>query len=308
MEVASKFEIHYYLNDNSHSMDAFVRNKCELEFLETAKEVSRIFGIHLVLESQAIEEGGIREIWKAVGDNGAQIAILLTIIQILYSFVPATDSDLIDLQKEDLRLSIQERQLRIKNAKESPNDKTLNEAAEVVNSSYKVIRKKSNFYETLKKCDKVYQAGFSTLDENNCRIDTEKIIERKSFSKFVIKESKLPVETNESATIDIISPVIKEGKSKWKVIYNEKHIYFAMDDEIFKRYVLGKRVSFKNGSRIVCVLKIHRKLDEAGEVKITGYSVDTVLEVSDGENLKETLGGKTHKQAKEMRDNQGSLF
>src|SRR5699024_12752690 len=106
---------------------------------------------------------------------------------------------------------------------------------------------------------------------------------------------------NESATIDIISPVLKEGKSKWKGIYNEKHISFAMDDEIFKRDVLGKRVSFKNGSRIVCVLKIHRKLDEAGEVKITGYSVDTVLEVSDGENLKETLGGKTHKRSEERR-------
>ena len=34
-------ELHYWFNDNSHTMNAIVFNKCEYEFLGIAKEISQ---------------------------------------------------------------------------------------------------------------------------------------------------------------------------------------------------------------------------------------------------------------------------
>lgn len=37
MSFGEKLELHYYLNNGSHSMDALVRNKCEAEILAKFK-------------------------------------------------------------------------------------------------------------------------------------------------------------------------------------------------------------------------------------------------------------------------------
>src|SRR5690606_22960707 len=117
MEFPSKFELHYYLADNSHSMNALVRNKCEAEFLAVAIEVSAILDIHLELDCEALQEGGIREVWKALGENNAQIALVISTLALIWSCIPKTDQELIDLQKEDLRLSIEQRKHALRQIK-----------------------------------------------------------------------------------------------------------------------------------------------------------------------------------------------
>ncbi len=37
-----KLELHYYLENDFHSMDAFVKNKAEAELLKVFKEISEI--------------------------------------------------------------------------------------------------------------------------------------------------------------------------------------------------------------------------------------------------------------------------
>ena len=64
MEIANKLEIHYYLANDEHSMNALVRNKCETELLAIFKEVCATFDIDLPVETLAYREGGLKEIWK----------------------------------------------------------------------------------------------------------------------------------------------------------------------------------------------------------------------------------------------------
>lgn len=66
--------------------------------------------------------------------------------------------------------------------------------------------------------------------------------------------------------------------------------------------------SFQHGAAIECVLNIHRKLDEVGDVHITGYTVATVLSKSDGGVAYETPQCKRHRFAKKQSAGQGKLF
>lgn len=58
----SQFIIHYYLSDNSHSMNTFVRNAIEKDFLNIINTIGSLFGLEIKLESRAAKEGGFIEI------------------------------------------------------------------------------------------------------------------------------------------------------------------------------------------------------------------------------------------------------
>jgi len=57
-------EIHYFFNDNSHSMDANIRHKSEGELLLMIKEVAVLLNIDINIESEAFQEGGLIEKFK----------------------------------------------------------------------------------------------------------------------------------------------------------------------------------------------------------------------------------------------------
>lgn len=77
MEFPSQFELHYYFADNSHFMNALVRNTCAAEFLAVAAEVAELIGARLDLDCEALQEGGIREVWQILRKNSAQIALVM---------------------------------------------------------------------------------------------------------------------------------------------------------------------------------------------------------------------------------------
>ena len=81
-----------------------------------------------------------------------------------------------------------------------------------------------------------------------------------------------------------------------------------MKDDLFKEQVLSKEISFQNGTTIIGVLEKHRKLDEAGNIIITGYSVTTVLKIFDDDQVVETSQGREYTQAKNYSDSQNELF
>ena len=92
MDIANKFELHYYLNDNSHTMDAVVKNKCEAEILAVAYEAISVLNFDLTIDVEALKEGGIKDIWRVLGENNAQIALVVSVIALLLSQVPNIDS------------------------------------------------------------------------------------------------------------------------------------------------------------------------------------------------------------------------
>ncbi|WP_415883889.1 hypothetical protein [Neptuniibacter sp. QD34_54] len=313
MEFPSKFELHYYLSDDSHSMNALVRNKCEAEFIAVAIEVAEILGVHLELDCEALREGGIREIWKALGDNSAQIALVISTLALIWSVIPKADQELVQLQKEDLRLSIEQRKRvlgKIKEDIENNNvtSETINSAKKVTSRSYKVVTRKSNFYKALSTYEKVTQVGFSELNSIGDPLADEKIISRQEFPKFIITSQDLEPRKDSSAYIEIVAPVLKDGKAKWKGIYEGQPINFSMNDKEFKIAVAAKQLSFKNGDGILCVLLIHKKVDELGEIVTSGYSVDVVLENVHSGVSGETPQGRRYRHTKKMSDKQGDMF
>lgn len=313
MGFPSKLELHYYLSDNSHSMDALVRNKCEAEFIAVAIEVAEVLGINLNIDCEALQDGGVREIWIFVGKNNAQIALIISALALIWSIAPKTDQELVLLQKEDLRLSIEQRNDAIRRIiEDTKNDKitseTIDSASKIASKSYKVVTRKSNFYKTLSTYKKVSQIGYTVLNSQGKPLSDEKVIARDDFSGFILISQDLKPLKNSRAYIEIAAPVLTDRKAKWKGIYNNIPISFSMNVKTFKMAVVSKQLSFKNGDGIFCVLLVSKKVDELGEVITSGYSVEVVLENVHSGVSDETIQGKKYRHTKKMIDAQGDMF
>ena len=76
-------EMHYYLNDESHSMNAFVFNKCEHEILGILNEIASKLDCYPLIEVEPIANGGLRS-WLKLDSNQLTIKNAL-----LIAFIPA---------------------------------------------------------------------------------------------------------------------------------------------------------------------------------------------------------------------------
>lgn len=320
LKIADQLELHYYLDQGSHSIDAVLRNKCEAELLAIFQEIASTLDLDIEIESCARREGGVKEWWKFIGTNNNQIALLLVLVSIALTRIPVTDTEKDALDKrvaeltiEEKTLAIEEKRLAIAKIKKEAmagaiEEKTLENATQLTEKNLKIQVRKSNFYRNLSSCDKVSGVGFVPLDQFNSAVGTERRVSKSEFKNFVLFSTDLPIEKNESAKIEIVSPVLIEGNFRWKGFLNEELVSFSMKDEDFRSSVLRKEVTFQHGSQIVCVLYTHRKFDEVGEILVTGRSVITVLEKTDGSITEETLQGKKYKAQKKFAENQGEMF
>lgn len=112
------FQLHYYLKDNSHSLDSLTLNRVEAEFLKISKEISTIFGCELIVESLALEEGGIKSVYKFLTDKknlkytlaiGTFVTTMISAILVnVVSDRLNQDSEQVELIKEKTRLEIEE--------------------------------------------------------------------------------------------------------------------------------------------------------------------------------------------------------
>ena len=313
MDVANRLELHYYLNDNSHQIDALIRNRCEAEVLAIISEVSNVLGIESKIIAEAVKEGGFSEFWKLIQGNSNAITVVLLVVQLLVTTAPLVlESENEELENELNRLQIEETKLNIeklrKEIKEAePSTESASKATTHLSKNLKIIKRKSNFYSALSGYPDVSQIGINILNNNFVPTGDEKKVTRKDFRKFILSSNKLKAEELE-AEIDIVSPVLKEGKYKWKGIYNEQPISFEMLDLAFKDMVLMDNIPFQHGTSILAVLRISRELDEVGDVKITGYAVTTVIEKRDDVSTQETQQGKKYRHAKKYMEGQGKLF
>jgi hypothetical protein len=313
MEAANKFELHYYLQNESHQINAFLRNKCEAELLAIIAEISVILNVETELVATAVKEGGFREFWDVIKGNASAVTVVLLVAQLMFTIAPMLhESENEELEKELNRLQIEESKLNIEQLRkevkaDNPTPETVEKVAKTLTRNLKIIKRKSNFYAELSKKQTVSKIGFSVLDSDFIPQSEERQVERKDFRKYVLNSNKLKAEEVE-AEIEIVSPVLKEGRYKWKGIYNDQSIGFDMLDLSFKDMVLLDNIPFQHGSSILCILRIGRELDEVGDVRIIGYAVTTVIEKIDGSSSIETSQGKTYRHAKKYMEGQGALF
>ena len=62
--ASPSLQVHYYLQDEAHEMNAFIRNRCEAELLAAFQYFAEQLGVQVTIESSAYEEGGLKEVLK----------------------------------------------------------------------------------------------------------------------------------------------------------------------------------------------------------------------------------------------------
>jgi len=275
-------ELHYWLKNQSHSMDAFVQNKCELELLNIIEEITRKFNAKLLIETEPFGNGGLRRWFTLAPGTDSQkntfyrnfiITVVTSILvspigtslaEISKNYIERSfeDKELNDLTKDKLKIEIEnlKADLQIK--------------VEQLSESKSVIKRRSNFYLALKKYPKTDKISFSIEDKDKT-VQKEINVQRSDFDKYITFSEELDPIIVENAAIEIISPILIKGDYKWRGIYNGETLSFNMKSNEFKTLVQTGMIEFKNGSTINCVLEINRKMNNGEEV-ITSYDIVSV--------------------------------
>jgi hypothetical protein len=299
-----KFEIHYYLENDIHSMDAFVKNKAEFELLKIFSEISDSLELDLTFEIEALKEGGIREFIKVLKNKKTRKKLVgvLAFIGVIFSGVMINvisdnlnkDKELEKLQKEELNLQIKklERDLESDNISDGDTALIIENLTILISNVDKIKLHKSNFYTSLLTESKIEKISTTELDDDYKPLSEERFVYRDDFKKHMIDKIKIDPEYIEDANIQIVAPVLNNGNMKWKGYYGSKPISFNLHDSDFKNSVLNREVSFSNGTSIKCSLEFEKEMDNEGNIKIVDVNVYDVVNVFEGEKIFITKKGK----------------
>ncbi|XAK24966.1 hypothetical protein AAH950_04770 [Campylobacter coli] len=293
--IKQNFQIHYYFDDNSHSMNAFVRNAMEKELLNLISEVGKTLNIDMQIDSEVKKEGGLIDTFNLTVVLSVSGAVAIYFRTSINQIITYYLTDGFYKNKETiLNNALKEEEIKrskIQTEKEELELKIFQEYNALA-TNHKLDRNISNFYKKAEKYEKIKKIGYQINNSN------ELIIEREQFKSFIIEENK-DVEIIEEAEIEIISPVLKEGKYKWRGIYNGEKIDFSMGDSGFKNAVIGQEYNFINGTTINCQLEISKTFDDYGEEIKTSYRVKKVYSVQANDIFKITKFGQKRRKQKE---------
>ncbi len=315
---ANTIEIHYWLNDGSHTMDANVFNKCEYELLGIIKEVSSALKVQIEIETMPLGEGGLKAWLKCHEVTGNQI--ILSVVLFLCTeivFTPVTTT-LDYLTKKVLEYYFEDPEIKaLENEKKKEELKLdiakLKRQSQLLCDSInenKIKKKKSNYYEAACKCKKIEKISISLTDTYKTNHLNPKDVLAKDFPLYIMTSDVIEPDNDEQAIIEIVSPVLKKGKYMWVGIYNGTVIQFKMKSDEFKTLVQTGQIPFKNGSSIQCHLITNKKINNEGEIIITGYEVIAVDKYFMNDTPIETPEGKRRRQKREIekRHKQLNLF
>lgn len=315
-----KFELHYYFGDDLHQMDAAVRNRCESELLKILGELSHILHTPFSIDTVAYSEGGLKELYTFAKNQKFLAGLIAAIVSgVLINVISAEiskDRELINLQKQELRLKIELKKQQLYEKKKQINENQnadavisiQNDLVFILNNDYRVIKAKSEFYKNLQSYQRVTKFSGQQMDARNNPVAEATVVEREQFHKFILTTDELPKEYDDNAAIELISPVLKKGKYKWRGIYNSESIDFYMKDSVFKSSVFNQQVAFKNGVSLQCVLEISKKMNEIGDIYVSSYSVVTVVTYDNAGEKIHTNQGKQYFREKSELENQLNLF
>lgn len=259
-------KIHYYFDDDSHSMDAFVRNKMEREYLKLLGEIGRTFEFDFCMETRARQEGGLIEIVDfLLRIDPNSLMYCLSAVKIAKFFQPTINEIatyyLTGKCKKD-KLDREEQEERIKKLKRENSgfdsegfERFLEQSLEKLEQNPKLKRFLSAFYVFAKQYPKIQKIGYQIGD------NSEKIIHREEFDNFIVNDIEEDIDDYE-AVIKIISPILNGSRGKWTGFYKEEAIHFSMDDKVFQEDIERGIYNFQNGTEILCHLKIEQTLDE----------------------------------------------
>lgn len=310
-EAANKIELHYFFSDETHSMNALVRNKCEHNLLGILKEISTVINARLKVETEAYTEGGLKERFVLQSNSESLRSFATSVFHYVLPLEVDIEKTVSEENKEDTKQRIEKLRKELKEYERDNNLKIDTENVETLfRNNLKIIKLKSNFYRQLSSCEKVTKFAVQRVNAVGEYTGKANTINRKRFDTYMLIADTLKPETDEAAVIEIISPVLKTGSYKWKGIYVQtgKIINFYMKDEAFKNEVISQSIPFKNGTRIECTLESTRKMNEFGTEVVTGYSVSVVTKKLDDEAVMEMPKVRSIPKKKEAELKQLDLF
>lgn len=303
--LISKLQFHYWFSDKTHTMDALVHNKCERELLEITRAVAKLCGVAIKMETEPSGKGGLKS-WLTVTAKSprktpvAKIALVNMLVassiatphqsstndmsDLLFKSI-LSDREMNESEREQLHKEIA--QLKIAAANLIP----------LLDQNSVVKKRKSNFYDLLRKYQKVKSISVTLTDDARKAVTEEQMVVRDGFKSYIAKSDTVAPQVVEKAQIEIISPVLVKGKHKWKGNYNGGPISFVMKSDEFMEMVQLGKVEFKSGSSITCTLEIEKKINSVGTERIVGYNilgVDTYSE--NGKTIEATDTKQKQKQ------------
>lgn len=309
----NKLELRYYFNDKSNYMDAMIKHRSEKEVLSLVRTLADMLDIKMTIYCESLaQQEGFREIWSVAGENSRLISILLNLFMqvwtrpsLLVGGQPAQDRSAADEEKMQREVALLRTNLR----KKSPGVTVTRELVELLSASPRVCKCKSNFYEAVRGYPKVTKFTLRELNENNRSRSGSLEVKREQFDYYILRSDELSPVKDNKATIEIISPVLKDARYRWKGIYNKggETIDFYMCDEDFKKDMFDEKIVFKSGMCIDCVLEIQRKISELGEVVNISYTVETVIRTRFDKMEIITPQGKRHLRKLEAEKKQLTL-
>lgn len=310
-ETLNKIELHYFFSDESHSMNALIRNKCESYLLGILKEISTALNGRLKIESEGYGEGGLKERFVLLGKSELLKSYAVQIFNYVLPLEVDIEKTVSEENKNDSKQRIEKMRKELRDHELDPKAKVdMANIETLFRNNLKIIKLKSNFFRQLNNCEKVTKLSVQGVNAENVLSGKAAVVNRKRFDTYMLVADTLKPETDEAAVIEIVSPVLKNGSYKWKGIYihTGKLISFSMKDDAFKDTIISQGLQFKNGTRIECLMESTRKMSEFGEVVVTGYSVMQVTRKLDDEVATEMPSVRTVKKKKEPVMQQLDLF
>lgn len=311
IKFANKLEMRFFFNDKSNYMDAMIKHRCEKEVLSLIRSLADMLDVKMTVYNEPCVDEVYKEVWAVAGENSRSISIVLNLfMQILTRPLlsvggqPLIDRTATDEEKMQRGLALFRHQLKLKKGGMIPH-----ELLELLNTMPRFCKYKSNFYETLRGYPKVTKITVRELNENNKNRSGLLEVKREQFGFYILRSDDLPPVKDNKAVIEIISPVLKDSRFRWKGIYNKggETIDFYMDDEEFKKDMFDEKISFKSGMCIDCVLNIERRLTEMGETVHVSYTVETVVRTRFDKMEIITAQGKRHLRKLEAEKKQLTL-
>ncbi len=312
---ANQIELHYWFNDETHSMNAIVFHKCGNDFLCIANELANKLNINVEIEILPLENGGLRSVFKFISNESLEIkkSFIIKLLTVVFFTTISTSTEVLtknmissffeSSEIKELKTEKMKAQLKYDIAKL---EYDLLQLSDSIDENL-IKKKKSNYFESLRAYSKIQEVSVSITDDKKQVINEHKIA-RESFDEYIMVSDDLEPEENECAVIEIVSPVLKKGKYKWIGIYNGEVIQFNMKSNEFKTLVLTGIIEFKNGTSIICNLITYKKINNEGAIKITGHDVTMVNKYFYNNTPIETPEGRTKRLKKEAEKLQLHLF
>lgn len=295
---ANVLEIHYHLDNDSHTINAKAFYSAQQELIGLMEYLAKQLDIDITVSTIALKEGGIRSFLKVskeyIQTHKSQIGeqIIVGIILAFLGIAGTPIKEIVQHYTQELLKSASTKEIEeLRNKRDilllkKEIEQLQKEGVKLDSPKVETTlrNKRARFYQEVSKAENLNKIEFGQKETPTSRdyIKREEVT-RPQFSEYIDVSNELdPIEIK-NAAIEVISPVLKKSKRKWKGTYNNKEISFSISDADFLQSVWERKISFTNGSVIHCVLTALQKVDNDGEVTVHGYEIIEVFNVSIGD-------------------------